>query len=540
MTLTINESTSVTCWVIHNERLKKATKFYLTDVDEYMSLRGKRQSNSNGDSPFSKEQYLSHTLEVCQKIYNDSYIKPLKKLCSMQPEIRRKRIVPVVIGGALLIGGIIFASASNAYMISRMQDKVTDFERKIESRFADADKLIEKVIDSHIELQSAVQTNQKHIQSVASELHKLKANMDVLFRLVPSVMAEKAIITTSLMSSGKDFEEAARIWKSSSVISPRFFEGLKITELCEGYGYCPIETIRQFYCSLEEKEDYHNLTASFITSLMDENRKVVEAKPFSIYQINSTHVCKTQYIGHQFFMLDKNSSKVCELLPAEVEGNNIPLPPDGPCDQSIPNNSTLVWKVSDCKPVNESFPIERDVRWINGAYHIQCFGNNITYNGVTQPCPPYVFRMGANNKFSIGNRTHLYYRTNVLRTIGVVEEWTSLIEVRMPEIPPYRPLDMPAVKSFELPSRIYQYVEKHVKINKNNVFFWIGLTISFLTLIILFYVYFNKIRIRVTKPSVSYVAYRPRQRKPYIVSIVTKKERPPEIEPFSLIDLDRR
>ena len=241
----------MTCWAYSNTELRKVTKYYLTDVDEYMYMkfREKRQSNPNDDPPFSLNEYLNQTLGVCQKIYSDSYIKPLKKMCSMQPETRRRRVAPVVIGGALLIGGIVFTTASNAYKISQIQDKVSDLERRTDTRFAAADKLIEKVIDSHLELQTAVQVNQKHIQSVANELHKLKAKVDVLFRLVSSYITEKAIITTDLKSSGKDFEEAARVWKSSSVVSPRFFEGLKITELCEGYGYCPIETIRQFFCS---------------------------------------------------------------------------------------------------------------------------------------------------------------------------------------------------------------------------------------------------------------------------------------------------
>ena len=127
-----------------------------------------------------------------------------------------------------------------------------------------------------------------------------------------------------------------------------------------------------------------------------------------------------------------------------------------------------------------------------------------------------------------------------MRTIGVAEEWTSLLEVRMPNIPPYKPHDMPTVRRFELPIPVYEHMEQHVKNNKNNVFFWIGLTVSFLVLTTLTYVYFCKIRIRMTKPNVNYVAYRQRRREPYVVSIVTKRDRSSELEPFSLIDLDQR
>ena len=242
------------------------------------------------------------------------------------------------------------------------------------------------------------------------------------------------------------------------------------------YGHCPIEHIRDFSCQVEDHIDYQNLTITFLTHRIDGGKKMVKAKPFNTYQINETRLCQIKYDGPMFYMLEKINSRVCSLLPVEVEGDNVPLPREGECMEPFPENSTDLWNSVSCKIRNESFPLERDVRWINGAYQIQCFGSKLSMNGVIQECPPYVFRISPNINFTVGDRTHRYFSVNVVKSIGMSEVWTSMINVRIPTMPKYKALHMPVIHEYNAP-KVFRQLTKYVPLGMQSMLFWIMLVI---------------------------------------------------------------
>ena len=281
------------------------------------------------------------------------------------------------------------------------------------------------------------------------------------------------------------------------------------------------------------------ITISALTYLMDDQRRVVEAKAYPIFQINSTHVCKVEYIGPKYFTVEKNDSRVCDLFPEEVEDGNIPVPPSGHCEHSLPTESAQYRKITRCFGKNETIPPIRDIRYINGAFHIQCFGYNITINGVQQPCPPHVFSVSDRVSFGVADRSHVMYQHRIDKQVGLSQDWTSILNLKLPAVPSIEIPVLPKVNPLRLPSDVFKYMSDQISDNKRNAFFWIGVISSSMILVLTLYLCCLRISFRVQKPRIANaVVFRRLIREPQVIQLVSERERNAEQQPFSLIDLN--
>ena len=167
--------------------------------------------------------------------------------------------------------------------------------------------------------------------------------------------------------------------------------------------------------------------------------------------------------------------------------------------EPFPENSTDLWNSASCKIRNKSFPLERDVRWINGAYQIQCFGSKLSMNGVIQECPPYVFRISPNINFTVGDRTHRYFSVNVVKNIGMSEVWTSMINVRIPTMPKYKALHMPVIHEYNVP-KVFRQLTRYVLLGMRSMLFWIMSVIFIIIIFCSCYTWCSNVQFKVNRP----------------------------------------
>lgn len=427
-------------------------------------------------------------------------------------------------------------------MLFKLNDKVNMINSKVDANFNELSQMIVDLGRSHQQLQSAVQSNQKHISQIAEELHEMNATMTMLLLLIPRFTYSNSIISSELKVAGKKFVETANELKDGKTIGFKFFYGLGVHEICGEYGHCPMDKVSAFNCSITDGEEHHNFSASFFAHLMDPSRKVIQAKPFKIYQENATHVCKLIYDGPKHFFLEKESSNVCPLAESEVEGHKIPAPPKEKCNETIPNNSSTLWKEIQCKLKNESFTIENDIRWVGGVYYIQCYGSKIVYMGQELDCPPYVFEMSPDANFSIGETSNLFYSVVISKAKGIGRDWVDMMDVRIPAATYYKKIEFQTIDNYSIP-KIIRQTSDYVPLGVQALLFWPLSMIMILIIICACYSWCCRIKVRVTRGTgqvVNIVKQRESRRRPYVINIVTKSESDDyDVEPFSMLDLQR-
>lgn len=228
---------------------------------------------------------------------------------------------------------------------------------------------------------------------------------------------------------------------------------------------------------------------------------------------------------------------MCGLKPEDVKDDNIPLARKEKCKDAFPSDANQIWRESECK--NSSFEPELDARWANGFYLAQCFGHNLTFNGLEQPCQHYVFKLSAKSNFSIGNRNNIYYSKKLARIEGLRDEWVSMISVRLPPFFPLYKWQFAEIEDYEIPVLIRR-ASKYVPSGMQTILFWVIAIVMILIVIYVYYSWCRKMKYRLTRRANNVAHLVKQSRRPYVVNVLTRTQRyDDQLLPLSLVELQR-
>jgi len=117
-----------------------------------------------------------------------------------------------------------------------------------------------------------------------------------------------------------------------------------------------------------------------------------------------------------------------------------------------------------------------------------------------------------------------------------------MINIRIPTMPKYKALHMPAITEYNVP-KVFRHLVKYLPLSMQSMLFWIMLVIFTFFILCSCYSCCKNYKFRVINSgyhTTGVIRQRNQNRRPYVINIATKNARNErEIETFSLVDLDK-
>ena len=160
---------------------------------------------------------------------------------------------------------------------------------------------------------------------------------------------------------------------------------------------CPIELSTLINCNIQTNK--HQLNYAISSRKPSKRLDLLEAIPFTLYNISGSKNCHISYIGPKFLMFDEISKG---LMPVpRFESLEFVLHTKNSIDCSKEYFHGLNWTTTHCSIENTFL----DIQMIYGQEfnYIYCYENNITIYNRRFVCPGKPFKLSTKSNFSVND-----------------------------------------------------------------------------------------------------------------------------------------
>lgn len=344
------------------------------------------------ESPCEVLKKFSNNEEItmnCALSYTNSFIKPLDRFCTTVRKptelFRTKRAVdPVSIG---IIASTIIVGVVQGVMEHIRKSKVQALDEKR--------KLTEVAVAD--------------LEEKVSELNLKLTQLDIKTQRSIAFMSQ---LSVNLLWIRHSLESTARRWKKDQSIDRDFFSALNISLPCD-------ECQPELMFTKECVHDPSDQTVFFTFSAMrpEKDLKVFKAIPFDLYEETEEGFCRFEFNGPPLAIWYPIERKACMAKEQQLTSSIV---------ECLSTNPSNLFQQREC--YKQLYPGQVvQLQYSPWSVMVYCWPFNISINGQSNDCAPWVIEIPAGVPFSIAGHAYNHSKMRFSGHPNFTPDWTFAI-----------------------------------------------------------------------------------------------------------------
>lgn len=353
----------------------------------------------------------NHLFVECQTLYKNMIIEKMRLWCAIPPsgetenfettEKYKRNNMQKLTREKKQLAMSLAAGMSIEWCINRIYDTVTGYFRKSMSvTSGNSDENGHIIADEINQLRRTVNTTlivqnarRSVLEGILSNQAYILNNLQNLNAAFPHSTWTSIYISNLIFEKSRHLDDVIHEWRRGR-ISESLGHFLNVSDFIN-----PIpEATSAHSCEMINAETF---TIQFWMKVIDKHSHILQADPFKIYTNLTGHPILREYQGPDYIIYNRSSDCTAEADVSNARFNLIF------CKENHKHEDlTTSWRaLFNEDNIKELRPLET-VKIGQRANYIYCFPGNITIQGASTRCPPYVFKLDNTIPWNLTHKSY--------------------------------------------------------------------------------------------------------------------------------------